>query len=131
MKRDQSGFTLVELIVAIAVTGLVLGGIVNLYIGIQTMQRRTYHTELATRAGERQVESLRNAQYINLEPGVDIDFSDDLPADLPSPKTGTVVVSEPSEGLRRVDVTITYRDGSSGSRTVKQSSLIGVIGIAQ
>lgn len=128
--KNESGFTLIELIVTIAVTGLILGGIVNVYIGIQTMQRRTYQVELATRAGEKQIESLRNSHYASLEPGVQIDFSDDLPADLSGPKTGIVDVSEPSDGLRRVDVAITYKDGS-GTRTIKQSSLIGVIGIAQ
>ncbi len=130
MNKDQSGFTLIELIVTIAVTGLILGGIVNVYIGIQAMQRKTYHLELATRAGERQVESLRNSHYASLEPGVPIDFSSELPDDLANPKTGVVEVSEPSDGLRRVDITITYKDGSR-TQTVKQSSLIGVIGIAQ
>lgn len=130
MRKNESGFTLIELIVAITVTGLILGGIVNVYIGIQTMQRKTYHMELATRAGERQIESLRNSHYASLEPGVPIDFTDELPSDLASPKTGTVDVTEPSDGLRRVDITITYKDGSS-TQTIKQSSLIGVIGIAQ
>ncbi len=130
MRTNESGFTLIELIVTIAVTGLILGGIVNVYIGIETMQRRTYHMELATRAGERQIESLRNSHYGSLEPGVPIDFTDELPDDLADPKTGTVDVTEPSDGLRRVDVTITYKDGS-GTQTIKQSSLIGVIGIAQ
>lgn len=130
MRKNESGFTLIELIVAITVTGLILGGVVNVYIGIQTMQRKTYHIELATRAGERQIESLRNSHYGSLVPGVQIDFSDDLPEDLASPKSGVVDVTEPSDGLRRVDVTITYKDGP-GTKTIKQSSLIGVIGIAQ
>lgn len=125
----QSGFTLVELIVAIAVTGLITVSIVNLYINIEQTQRKTYRTELATRAGERQVESLRNAQFNSLEPGVDIDFTSELPDELHS-SSGIVAVSEPSPGLRRVDVTITYTEGSD-TQTVKQSSLIGVIGIGQ
>lgn len=130
IKRDESGFTLVELIVAIAVMGLVVVGLTNLYISIETTQRKSQRLEVATRAGERQIESLRNSQYNNLTPGVDINFTNDLPADLPAPRSGVVVVTEPEDGLRRVDVTITYKDGV-GTRTVKQSSLIGVIGIGQ
>jgi prepilin-type N-terminal cleavage/methylation domain-containing protein len=128
--NDQRGFTLIELLVTMVVIGLVFSGIVNLYIGIETVQRKTYHVEIATRAGERQIESLRNSQYTTLTPGVDIDFTDSLPEDLPSPKSGIVEVTEPSDGLRRVDITITYNN-SGGVKTIKQSSLIGVIGIAQ
>lgn len=129
-KNGESGFTLIELIVTVTILGLLVVGIVNLYITIETSQRKTYHLELATRAGERQIESLRNAQYGNLNPGDDIDFTNSLPDDLPEPRSGIVEVSEPANGLRRVDVSITYKDGSS-SKTVKQSSLIGVIGISQ
>lgn len=110
--------------------GLLVVGIVNLYITIETSQRKSYHLEIATREGERQIESLRNAQYGGLVPGEDIDFTNTLSPELPSPRSGTVAVSEPSEGLRRVDVTITYKDGSR-TKTVKQSSLIGIIGIGQ
>lgn len=84
----------------------------------------------STRAGEAKIESLRNSQYGNLETDSNIDFTDELPADLPEPKNGNVFVSEPEPGLKRVDVTISYGDGSA-TKTVKQSSLIGIIGIGQ
>lgn len=130
LKARESGFTLIELLVTISIMGIMIIGLVNLYMTIEGSQRKSYHLEVATRAGERQIESLRNAQYSNLEPGVDIDFTDSLPAELPEPRSGIVEVTEPENGIRRVDVTITYKDGS-GSKTVKQSSLIGVIGIGQ
>ncbi|MDQ3123952.1 MAG: prepilin-type N-terminal cleavage/methylation domain-containing protein [bacterium] len=128
--REQSGFTLVELIVAIAVTGMVIIGITNLYLMVQSTQRKTYNLELATRAGEKQIESLRNSQYNALVPGENIDFSADLPADLPMPNSGIVTVSEPISGLRRVDIDITYKNGTN-DKTVRLSSMIGIIGIAQ
>jgi prepilin-type N-terminal cleavage/methylation domain-containing protein len=130
IKRAQGGFTLIELIVTIAVFGLIVVGLTNLYITVESTQRRSYRLEIATRAGEREIESLRNSQYNNLIPGEDIDFTANLPEDLPSPRSGIVVVTEPEDGLRRVDVTITYKEGSA-SKTVKQSSLIGIIGIGQ
>lgn len=129
-KRNESGFTLVELLVTISIMGLLIVGLVNLYIAIEASQRKSYHLEIATRAGEKQIESLRNSQYASLEPGVNIDFTDSLPDDLPEPRSGIVEVSEPEDGIRRVDVTITYKDGGK-SKTVKQSSLIGVIGVGQ
>ncbi len=127
IKRDESGFTLVELIIATVIFGLFIIGIGNLYITIEVTQRKSYHLEMATRASEKQIESLRNSQYGNLIPNTTLDFSSSLPEDLPD-SIGTVAISEPEIGLRRVDVTVTYKDGS-GTNTVKQSSLIGVIGI--
>lgn len=119
-----------ELIAAIALMGLLVVGIVNLYITIESSQRKSYHLEVATRAGEKQIETMRNAQYGNLDPDTTIDFSDSLPDELPAPRNGVVAISEPIDGLRRVDVAISYKDGS-GIKTVRQSSLIGVVGISQ
>lgn len=129
-RKGEDGFTLIELIVTITIMGILIVGIVNLYITIETSQRKSYHLEVANRAGERQIEVLRNAQFGSLTPGEDIDFTTSLPNDLPEPRSGIVEVSEPESGLRRVDVTITYKDGG-GSRTIRQSSLIGIIGISQ
>lgn len=130
IKKNESGFTLVELLAAIGLMGLTIIGVTNLYMTIETTQRKSYDLGLATRAGEKEIESLRNSQYGGLVPDTTLDFSAELPAELPDPKTGTVYVTEPELGLRRVDVTITYKDGI-GTKTVKQSSFIGIIGIGQ
>ncbi len=130
IRKAQDGFTLIELIVATTIMGLIVIGVFNLYISIEIAQRRSYHLEIAARAGEREIESLRNSQYGSLVPGTTLDFTPELPAELPSPKTGTVDISEPEVGLRRVDITITYKDGG-GTKTLKQSSLIGILGIGQ
>lgn len=130
MKRNEHGFTLVELMVTMIVAGIVITSISTMFLTIQRTQRRTAYLESATRAAQRQVEVLRNRQYNQLTPGVDIDFTSSLPDSLLAPRTGTVEVSEPTAGLRKVDITVTYRDGSD-TRPVKLSSLIGVLGITQ
>ncbi len=130
MGKREAGFTLVELIAAISIMGLLVIGIVNLYVAVETAQRKSYHLEIATRAGEKQIESLRNSQYGSLVPDTSMDFSSDLPTELPPPRTAIAAITEPEDGIRRVDITITYKDGS-GTKTVKQSSLIGVLGIGQ
>lgn len=128
--KREDGFTLVELLVTLLVVGVVVSSVAILLSTIQQGQRQTALLETATRAAQRQIEVLRNNQYGQLEPDQDIDFTDDLPATLPDPKTGTVEVSEPAPGLRRVDVTVTYREGGQ-DRSVELSSLIGVLGITQ
>jgi len=128
--NKQSGFTFVEVMVTIVVMGLVVGALTELYISIEHVQERTAWVQVATRAARTEVESLRNSNYNSLTAGQDIDFSAQVPTSLPAPRTGTVVVSEPQAGLKRVDVTITYSDHGT-SKSVKLTSLIGVIGISQ
>ncbi len=128
--KVQSGFTLVELLVTIIVIGIVFTGLGNVFIGIQQTQVKTGYLETATREAQRQIESLRNSNYNNLTAGQNINFTANLPESLPPNSTGIAVISEPSSGIKRVDVTVTYTYAGN-TRDVKLSSLIGVIGIVQ
>lgn len=129
-KVSAAGFTLVELLVTIALIGIVAGGISDLFISINNLQQQSTYIDTATRAAQREVESLRNENYASLTPGQNIDFTSSLPTSLPSDRAGTVAVSQPADDLRRVDVTVTYTFDNA-TRTVTLSSLIGVIGITQ
>ena len=104
-------------------------GVINLFIGIDNLQRRAQRIEIATRAAEAQIESLRNSHYNALEVGT-IDFTDELPQSLPASRSGEIVITEPIPGMKRLEVTVEYaqlpRDYS-----VTLSGLIGSIGIAQ
>ncbi|HTE22159.1 MAG TPA: prepilin-type N-terminal cleavage/methylation domain-containing protein [Candidatus Limnocylindria bacterium] len=128
--HNQKGFSLVELVVAIGITGLLVVGITSLFITIETTQRKTRLLEIATRAGEKKIEELRNNHYNSLEADSVITFTDELPDTLPTPREATVAVSEPTDGIKRVDLNITYKDGRI-NKEVELSSLIGVIGIGQ
>lgn len=130
MKDDTAGFTLVELLVTITVFGIAVAGISSIFISIQRIQHRAAYADYATRAAQREIEVLRNDNYGALTPGQTIDFTSDLPSNLPSQRSGTVTVSQPSADLRRVDVTVRYTVSGKES-TVTLSSLIGVIGITQ
>lgn len=130
MSQKQAGFTLVELVVAIVVIGIVGASISSLYLSIQQRQLANSYKESALRAAYTKIESLRNRNYNNLTAGEDIDFTDELPDELPADKSAVASISEPSPGLKRVDVSINY-DFEGQDRSVKLSSLIGVIGITQ
>ncbi len=126
--RNSHGFTLVELTVTIIFLGFVVLGISSLYVSIDNIQRQSAYTEIANRAAQTEVEALRNSNYNQLTTGQNISFTSQL-SGLPQ-ATGTVVVTEPQTGLKRVDVTVTYNPGTQ-QHTVTLSSLIGVIGITQ
>lgn len=128
--RHASGFTIVELIMTIVAFGFIAAGISTIFLSIQGTQRRTAYMQSATRAANEEVESLRNNNYNLLTAGTTIDFSAQVPTTLPAPRSGTVVISEPIAGIKRVDVTVTYTDHGQTQNT-ELSSLIGVIGISQ
>lgn len=121
---------MVELVVATALVGIMVISITNLFIAIDTTQRRTQRLETATRSAEQQIESLRNAHYNSLSPGTTLDFTSELPEELAEPRSATVEVTEPGVGIKRLDARVTYRDGDV-DREVNLSAVIGNIGIGQ
>lgn len=127
---DESGFTLIELLVTMVVLGIVITSLAALYYEMQITQVQSQRYDLAVRAARTEIEDLRNSGYDTLSPGTNIDFTSSLPSGLPAGKNGTVVVSQPTADLRRVDVTITYTDYGI-SKTVELSSDIGIIGLRQ
>lgn len=128
--QTQTGFTIVEVIITIMFLGFIVAGITTVYLSAERIQEQTAWMQSASHAAQTEVESLRNTTYNTLVAGQNIDFSSSLPATLPAPRTGTVVVSEPQAGLKRVDVTVTYKDHGQ-THNVELTSLIGVIGITQ
>jgi prepilin-type N-terminal cleavage/methylation domain-containing protein len=130
MKDPQSGFTLVELLVTIILIGLTVGWLSGIFITVQNLQSQSQYTDMAARAAQREIETLRNDNYASLTPGQTINFTSDLPSGLPKGSTGTVQVSQPVSDLRRVDVTVSYKVNGN-QRDITLSSLIGVIGITQ
>ena len=128
--KSNDGFTLIELLITIMVLGIVISSLGGLYYVMQNASTKNQHYDLAVRAARTEIEQLRNNGYDALTPGTNITFTSSLPSGLPANKTGTVVVSTPMSGLRRVDVTVTYSDFGQ-QQTITLSSDIGIIGITQ
>lgn len=128
--RKAGGFTLVEIMVAIVVLGITIASLSSLFISIRTVQSQTLYFDTANRAAQRQIESLRNNSYSSLTPGQTIDFTDQLPNNLPDGQA-VAVISQPVDGLRRVDATVTYTTQYGQTKSVVLSSLIGQIGLTQ
>jgi prepilin-type N-terminal cleavage/methylation domain-containing protein len=127
---NNKGFTLIELLVTVMVLGIVIVSLAGMYYSTQIAEVKSQHYDLAVRAARTEIEDLRNTGYDSLTPGSTINFSSSLPPSLPSGANGSVAVSEPMSGLRRVDVTVTYSEFGS-TQTITLSSDIGIIGIGQ
>lgn len=129
MNQQPTGFTIVELLVTIAIVGITTASLSSIFISTRNIQQQTSYLDLATRAAQREIETLRNDNYASLTPGQTIDFTNQLPSGLLK-ATGAAQISQPAADLRRVDVTVSYASGGE-QRSVVLSSLIGVIGITQ
>lgn len=130
LNSEEHGFTLIELLITMLVLGIVITSMAGMYYLMQVTETKSAHYDLAVRAARTEIETLRNDGYTALTPGGSINFSSSLPSQLPSSKSGTVAVSEPMPGLRKVDVTVTYSDLGQ-QQTVILSSDIGIIGLGQ
>jgi prepilin-type N-terminal cleavage/methylation domain-containing protein len=127
---SDAGFTLIELMVTIVVLGIVISSLGGLYYLMQGTEVRSQQYDLAVRAARDEIEDLRNDGYASLTPGSNINFTSSLPSSLPANKQGSVAVSQPTPGLVRVDVTITYTSYNL-AQTVELSSDIGIVGLGQ
>lgn len=129
---NNTGFTLIEILVGTVILSLLIVSLSTLYFAIDYTQQRSQNLAAATRAGELQLESLRNRHYNTLSDGDSIDFSSELPERIPEPRSAVVEVEQPENepDLRRLDATITYEERGVEQQVVL-STLIGSIGISQ
>lgn len=104
----------------------------NIFIAIGTMQRENDNLYIANKAAEGVIEGLRNNHFNSLVPDGQVhNYDSEIPdLYLPDPKTATFVITEPSPGLRRIEATVSWKEGGR-NKQVKQTALLGQIGIAQ
>jgi prepilin-type N-terminal cleavage/methylation domain-containing protein len=129
MKNRQAGFTIVELLVAIAVGAVVIASlsqVVSSYI--HTAQRGRY-LNLANSYAEAKIEALRNQGYNSLSTGT-TDVSSELPSQLPLGRSASMVVTSPSGGIKEVVLNISYKDqGQTNNYTY--TTYLGELGVGQ
>lgn len=129
LKTTESGFSVVELIVAIAVGAMLViatNGIVNTYVHVGQKSRSLL---LANSYVEGKIEALRNQGYNSLTLGT-TDISSELPSALPSPKSASLKVTNPSSGIKQVDIAVSYYD-QGVSRSYSYTTYLGELGVGQ
>lgn len=120
-----------ELIIAATLVAVASISILSLFVVVRNASNFARNESLASIAAEDAVEDLRNDTFYNIPVGPDvIDFTTDLPADLPEPNSGLIDVTEVNSQLKQIDVTITYQQGSS-ARSFQYTTFIGIPGLTQ
>lgn len=128
-KQDQNGFTLVELLVSIILAGIIIGSlaeVTNTYLHVSQSGR---FLNLANSFAEGKIEALRNGGYNNLSTGT-TSLTSALPSQLPPNSTASMDVTTPYTGIKKVYLTINYRDQGK-IQTYNYVTYIGELGVGQ
>lgn len=128
-KLERSGFTIVELLVALVVGGIMFVSLNAMYTSQTYLAQRSRDVVLANAFVESKVESLRSKGFLSLSNGT-TDITNELPDELSSSRSGTLVIGTYSDGVKSIEITVTYNEQGS-SRSYYYKSFIGELGVGQ
>jgi prepilin-type N-terminal cleavage/methylation domain-containing protein len=123
------GFTIVELLVCIAVAAVVIGSLSQVVTSYVHLAQRGRYLNLANSYAEAKFEAVRNIGYNSLSDGT-TGLTSELPNQLPVNRSASMTISTPSAGLRQVDITVNYSDQSQ-TNTYNYTTYIGELGVGQ
>lgn len=127
--RSSRGFTLIELVVALAVFGIITVSVISLVTVTQEAQRSEHYLDLANTAARQIVEQARNGSYDALQAGETYDRTDFVSEQLPEGEASLQVsASSDLPDFKRLDVDVSYKVGSL-TRHAYASAIIGKGGI--
>jgi prepilin-type N-terminal cleavage/methylation domain-containing protein len=139
-KSSQSGFTLVEIVITIAVFAVILPAIVGMVVSLDHINDRAREQALVHSLAETKAEELRSVGFEGEEleltdpPDVPpVDFGDELPDTLSSPKSANYTVSladSSNPSLKEIEIIISYNDRGT-TRTSTYKTYLGELGVGQ
>ncbi|MEO5691408.1 MAG: type II secretion system protein [Candidatus Saccharimonadales bacterium] len=133
---QTAGFTLIELIVTIAVIGILLPVVIMFLNAINTMNGRANTLSTVNAYAENRIEAFRSAgfQSVPITAGaVAFTGTESLPEGVPKPKSATYEVTYAQSGNTSVKkiVIITNFRSPSGTETKKFITYLGELGVGQ
>jgi prepilin-type N-terminal cleavage/methylation domain-containing protein len=127
--KDQLGFTVIEIMVGIALFAVIVPSIIFAVVSINQVNDRAADLTLANVLAENKVESLRSAGYNSLVDGT-YDFSSELTPTFTLPRQANYIITSPETGIKQIEINIQYTDRGV-SRQLQYKSLIGELGVSQ
>ena len=128
-QKKQDGFTVVELLVAIAVVGILVPSLAGFVTTLNRFNDRARDLAVVNSLAENKVESLRSIGYTGLNNGT-VSFVGELPNGLASPKSASYTVTTPNTGIKQIDLVITYNDHGK-NQTLNYRTYVGELGVGQ
>ncbi len=129
MKKQEAGFTLVEILVCIAVATIVVGSLSQVTTSFVHVSQRGRYINLANSYVEAKVEALRNIGYAGLANGT-LSLTGELSTQLPPSRSASMTVSDQSLGIKQIDLTISYKDQGQ-VYSYAYTTYIGELGVGQ
>ncbi len=118
-----------ELLVSMVVAGIVIGSMSQVVTTYLHVSQRGRYLNLANSYIEAKVEALRNIGYNGLAPGT-TSLSSELPSQMPPTRSASMTVGNPSNGLKQIDLSVTYKDQGQ-SNTYSYTTYVGELGVGQ
>jgi prepilin-type N-terminal cleavage/methylation domain-containing protein len=128
-KPAEDGFTLVELLVCILVGGVLIVSLNQVVASYMSVSKRGRYLNSANSYVEAKVEELRNKGYNSLTNGT-TSLTSELPAQMPRSRSGFMTVTTPTDGLKKVDLTVSYNDQGL-SNSYNYTTYVGELGVGQ
>jgi prepilin-type N-terminal cleavage/methylation domain-containing protein len=126
---QTEGFTLVEILVVIAVAAVVIVSLNSVVTGYMHVSQRGRYLSLANSYVEAKVEALRNTGYNGLSLGT-LSLTSESSTQLPPSRVASMTVTSPSAGLKQVDITVSYKDQGQ-TNSYAYTTYIGELGVGQ
>lgn len=128
-RRDERGFTVAEVLVGIVLFGIMMPAVILAVMNLADLNDRAGDLTRLNIIAENKIEQLRNEGYNSLALGT-VDFSNELDVSIGRPNDASFTVSQPENGVKKIDVTINYTEKGT-ARTLEYSSFISELGVAQ
>jgi len=127
---EQSGFTLIEFIVAATLLATIVVAVATTLDSIKAINFSANNLTIGTEAAQQQLELYRNTPYNQIALGTQ-DISSSLSAypSLKSPRSATATVTQVDpDGIKQVDIAITYT-GQGGTKRIQVSTQVANKGL--
>jgi prepilin-type N-terminal cleavage/methylation domain-containing protein len=128
-KGGQAGFTIVELVVAIVIAGIIVPAVAIALVNLTAIDYIARDQALANMVAQNKVEGLRSIGYNAISTGT-TSFTSDLPSTMSSPKSASYTISSPATGVKQIDIAISYTVYGQ-AKSVNYRTYISELGVGQ